>query len=99
MLPPSQFGGDHGQDWKNFENKDTFGNDESRYDIIRGGIENWKDASGFDTNTWMEGITDIRDYVISISDDGKVTVSFTFDFDIGNGDGNYTGTRSVSYSY
>lgn len=96
MLPPSQFGGDSGQSWENFENKDTFG-DEARYDIIKGGIEDWKDASGFDTNTWMEGITDIRDYVISINDDGDVEVSFTFDFDIGDGD--YTGTRSVSYSY
>ncbi|MDE2590845.1 MAG: hypothetical protein KGL95_14415 [Patescibacteria group bacterium] len=96
MLPPSQFGGDHGQDWDDISNQDVFGN-EARYDVIRGGIEDWKDASGFDTNTWLEGITDIRDYVISIDDDGRVTVSFTFDFDIG--DGEYTGTRNVSYSY
>ena len=96
MLPPSQFGGDHGQDWDDISNQDTFGT-EDRYDVIRGGIEDWKDASGFDTNTWLEGITDIRNYVISINDDGNVEVSFTFDFDIG--DGEYTGTRNVSYSY
>lgn len=96
MLPPSQFGGDHGQDWDDISNQDVFGGEE-RYDIIRGGIEHWKDASGFDTNTWVEGITDIRDYVISINNDGDVEVSFTFDFDISDGD--YTGTRSVSYSY
>ena len=97
MLPPSQFGGDHGQDWKDISNQDVFGN-EARYDIIRGGLE-YKDygATGFDINTWLEGITDIRDYVISINDDGDVTVSFTFDFDIEDGD--YTGTRGVSYTY
>lgn len=96
MLPPSQFGGDHGQDYDDISNQDVFGS-EDRYDIIRRGIEDWKDASGFDANTWLEGITDIRDYVISINDDGDVTVEFTFDFDIGDGD--YTGTRSVSYTY
>lgn len=99
MLPPSQFGGNSPQ-WDSMDNQDVFEN-KAQFDRIERGIEHWSDGSGFDVETWLQGMTEIRDYHFGFTEDksGKVLieVSFTFDFDIG--DGEYTGTRSVSYTY
>lgn len=97
MLPPSQFGNGHGSDWEHFENKEAFDYNEDRYELVRGAIEHWSDGSGFDIDTWLEGITELKNYEVYVDDYGNIHVDFSFDFDIGGGD--YTGTRSVSYSF
>lgn len=86
MLPPSMFG-DNGGEYEG-DNRDVF----EGLDIgdVQEAIGDWSSGSGFSTDQWMEGITDIRD----VWYDENGTMHGTFDFDIETDEGDYVGTRS-----